>query len=164
MIRRDLTPALKQAAKAFPAITLIGPRQSGKTTLCRDVFQQLPYTTLEAPDIRSFAVENPRGFLSQFPQGAIIDEVQRVPDLLSYLQGIIDDAPIPGRWILTGSHNIFLSNSISQSLSGRTVVLNLLPLAWRETIRFPKHPEALEEALFSGSYPRILDNELNPAD
>ena len=164
MIPRDLTPKLKEAASAFPAITLTGPRQSGKTTLCRDVFRQHPYTTLEAPDIRAFALEDPRAFLSHFQQGAIIDEVQRVPDLMSYLQGIIDEAPAPGRWILTGSHNLLLSDSISQSLAGRTAVLNLLPLTWPESIRFSKHPETLEEVLFTGSYPRIFDAELNPAD
>ena len=116
MIVRDLTPKLIRAATQAPAITLTGPRQSGKTTLCRSVFPRHPYATLEAPDTRAFAAEDPRAFLAQFPEGAIIDEVQRVPDLLSYLQGIIDDDPAPGRWILSGSQNLSLLKSISQSL------------------------------------------------
>lgn len=164
MIARDLAPRLTRAAQTWPSITLTGPRQSGKTTLCRALFPQHPYETLEAPDVRAFAVEDPRAFLSQFPQGAILDEVQRVPDLLSYLQGIIDADPAPGRWILTGSQNLSLLESVSQSLAGRTVVYNLLPLSRGETIRFSRHPETLEESLFAGSYPRIFDGNLDPVD
>ncbi|MCY4158088.1 MAG: ATP-binding protein [Bacteroidetes bacterium] len=164
MIRRDITGSVEQAAKSFPVITVTGPRQSGKTTLCKAVFAGYPYTSLEAPDQRSFALEDPRGFLSQFPEGAILDEVQRVPELLSYLQEIVDDFPVPGRWILSGSQNLFLADSISQSLAGRTRIFDLLPLTWQEVTRFSKHPQTLEEALFSGSYPRIFDSEMNPSD
>ena len=164
MIARDLAPRLTRAAQTWPSITLTGPRQSGKTTLCRALFPQHPYETLEAPDVRAFAVEDPRAFLSQFPQGAILDEVQRVPDLLSYLQGIIDADPAPGRWILTGSQNLSLLESVSQSLAGRTAVYNLLPLSRGETIRFSRYPETLEESLFAGSYPRIFDGNLDPVD
>ena len=164
MIARDLASRLTDAARSWPCITLTGPRQSGKTTLCRALFPQHPYETLEAPDVRAFAVEDPRGFLARFPQGAILDEVQRAPDLLSYLQGIIDADPAPGRWILTGSQNLSLLESVSQSLAGRTEVYNLLPLTRGETIRFPRHPETLDESLFSGSYPRIFDGHLDPSD
>lgn len=164
MISRDLAPQLTRVARQYPSVTLTGPRQSGKTTLCRAVFPQHPYETLEAPDVRAFAAEDPRAFLAQFPQGAILDEVQRVPDLLSYLQGDIDANPSPGRWILTGSQNLSLVESISQSLAGRTAVHNLLPLARSETIRFPQHPRTLEETLITGSYPRIFDVGLDPAD
>ena len=164
MIDRDLAPELVRVARQFPSITLTGPRQSGKTTLCRAVFPDHPYATLEALDIRAFATEDPRGFLRQFPQGAIIDEVQRVPGILSYLQGIIDSDPEPGRWILTGSQNLSLLESVSQSLAGRTAVHYLLPLSRNEIVRFDRHPQLLEEALFAGAYPRIFDRELNPAD
>ncbi|MCY4572094.1 MAG: AAA family ATPase, partial [Gemmatimonadetes bacterium] len=140
MIRRDLIPELARAAMQSPAVTLTGPRQSGKTTLCRAFFPEHPYRTLEAPDDRAFAAEDPRAFLAQFPEGAVIDEVQRVPGLLSYLQGIIDADPVPGRWILTGSQNLALLESVSQSLAGRAEVLHLLPLTWREVQRFDHHP------------------------
>ena len=164
MIERDLAQELIRAARQFPSITLTGPRQSGKTTLCRAVFSDHPYTTLEAPDIRALATEDPRGFLAQFPTGAIIDEVQRVPDLLSYLQGIIDADPEPGRWVLTGSQNLSLLESVSQSLAGRTAVHHLLPLSRSEIVRFDLYPKSLEESLFAGAFPRIFDRDLDPTD
>ena len=164
IIERDLTPRLRKAARQSPAITLTGPRQSGKSTLCRAIFPKLPYASLEAPDIRAFATDDPRAFLAQFPQGAIIDEVQRSPDLPSYLQGIIDGDPTPGRWVLTGSQNLGLLESVSQSLAGRTAVLHLLPLARSEVIRFSRHPTTLDATLLSGGYPRVFDQKLDPGD
>ena len=163
-IPRDLTPKLIRAATQLPAVTLTGPRQSGKTTLCRTVFPRHPYVTLEAPDERAFAHDDPRSFLARFPEGAILDEVQRAPDLLSYLQGIIDDDPVPGRWILSGSQNLSLLQSVSQSLAGRTDLYHLLPLTRGEIVRFDQPPATLEETLFSGGYPRIFDRQLAPAD
>lgn len=164
MIPRDIAPWLERAARTWPSITLTGPRQSGKTTLCRDLFPHLPYRSLEAPDVRAFAAEDPRAFLAQLPDGAVIDEVQRVPDLCSYLQGVIDADPAPGRWILTGSQNISLLEKVSQSLAGRTAICNLLPLSHREILRFPRRPKTLDVTLFAGGYPRIFDRELDPAD
>ncbi len=164
VIQRDLSSQLRHAATWAPSVTLTGPRQSGKTTLCRTIFSEHPYRSLEAPDERMFATEDPRGFLAQFPAGAVLDEVQRVPDLLSYLQGIIDADPAPGRWILTGSRNLALLESVSQSLAGRTAMHQLLPLSWDEARRFPTCPAGLDEAVFTGGYPRILDQALNPSD
>jgi predicted AAA+ superfamily ATPase len=151
-------------AKEFPALVLTGPRQSGKSTICKKVFAHLPYTTLESPDIRAFALEDPRGFLKQFPQGAVLDEIQNCPPITSYLQEIIDGDPAPGRWVLTGSHNLSVMASTSQSLAGRSAVLNLLPLSRREVVEFPQHPKSLNETLLTGGYPRILDRKLRPAD
>ena len=163
-VQRDLAPRLIAAAQKSPSITLTGPRQSGKTTLSRAVFPRHSYVSLEAPDVRAFAADDPRAFLAQYPDGAIIDEVQRVPELPSYLQGIIDDAPEPGRWVLTGSQNLALAESVSQSLAGRTAIHNLLPLARTEVVRFDRHPKTLEEAVLAGGYPRIFDEALDPSE
>ena len=145
-------------------MVLTGPRQSGKSTLCRTLFSHLPYASLESPDVRSFALEDPRGFLAQYPLGAVLDEIQNTPQLPSYLQGLIDRDPRPGKWILTGSHHLGVAQSTSQSLAGRVAVLHLLPLSRREVIRFPRHPQTLDDTLLSGGYPRIFDLKLRPAD
>ena len=162
MVPRDLAGKLSQAALGFPAITLTGPRQSGKSTLCRELFAHHRYISLEAMDSRRFAQDDPRAFLAELPDGAVIDEVQRAPDLLSFLQAAIDEDPAPGRWVLTGSQNFALLNSVSQSLAGRTAVHHLLPLAHNEALRFPRHPATLEDTLLTGGYPRILDRALAP--
>jgi predicted AAA+ superfamily ATPase len=128
------------------------------------VFPKLAYANLESPDVRAFAASDPRRFLAQFEKGAIIDEIQRVPELTSYLQNIIDDNPQHGRWILTGSQSLTMMQSVSQSLAGRTAVLHLLPLARSEALRFSKHPESLDEVLFTGGYPRILDERIEPSE
>ena len=164
MVDRDVEPRLKMLAMNFPAIVLTGPRQSGKSTLCQKVFPDLPYATLESPDVRAFALEDPRGFLKQFPHGAILDEIQNCPQISSYLQEIIDREPTPGRWILTGSHNLSVLASTSQSLAGRVAVLHLLPLSRHEVVQFAQHPNTLNETLLTGGYPRILDRKLGPPD
>jgi predicted AAA+ superfamily ATPase len=164
MVNRDVESRLKSLAKEFPAIVLTGPRQSGKSTVCQKVFANLPYATLESPDVRAFAAEDARGFLKQFPKGAILDEIQNSPQLSSYLQEIIDREPTPGRWILTGSHNLSVMQSTSQSLAGRSAVVHLLPLSRHEVVEFSQHPKSLNETLLTGGYPRILDRKLKPAD
>ena len=164
MIHRDLTARVRAAARSFPAMTITGPRQSGKSTLCRSVFAGHAYANLERPDVRSFALEDPDAFLAQFPDGAVIDEVQRCPELPSYLQGSIDEDPRAGRWVLTGSQNLTLLESVSQSLAGRTAVLHLLPLARTEVCRFSTYPTGLDETMLAGGYPRIFDQHLKPSD
>jgi predicted AAA+ superfamily ATPase len=164
MVDRDIEPRLKSLARQFPAIVLTGPRQSGKSTVCKKVFANLPYATLESPDVRAFSLEDPRAFLKQFPQGAVLDEIQNSAALSSYLQEVIDREPAPGRWILTGSHNLSVMESTSQSLAGRSAVVYLLPLSRHEVVEFSHHPKTLNETLLAGGYPRIFDRELRPAD
>lgn len=162
MITRSLESKLKQLVKKMPAIAVIGPRQSGKTTLVRKVFPHKPYVSLEDIDVREFAETDPRGFLAQYQAGAIFDEIQRVPTLLSYIQTIIDEQPINGRFILTGSHNYLLQQHISQTLAGRVAMLTLLPLSIEELAQATAKTQTLEQYLFTGSYPRIYDQKLDP--
>lgn len=164
MIERTLQERLLKLAAAFPVVTLTGPRQSGKTTLCRLAFPDKPYITLESPAERQRAADDPLGFLGAFPDGAIIDEVQRVPELPSYLQGMVDEDPRPGRFILTGSQNFGIWESVTQSLAGRTALLELLPLSLEELRRFEDPPQSLFETVWSGGYPRIFERNLPPSD
>jgi hypothetical protein len=164
MVPRNLEPSLRRLARKFPVVTLTGPRQSGKTTLCRAVFPDLPYVSLEAPDVREYATRDPRGFLGDYADGAILDEVQRVPALLSYVQGEVDARPRPGRYVLTGSANLALLGAVSQSLAGRTALLTLLPLSLDEVRRFPGAPSDLLSTLWTGGYPAILDRQIDAAD
>lgn len=155
---RTLAAVLRQRAAQYPIVTVTGPRQSGKTTLCRMVFPDRPWLSLESPDVRRQAIDDPRGLLRRHPQGAVLDEVQRAPELLSYLQEDVDKRPdARGRWILTGSHNLLLLESVSQTLAGRTALLRLLPMSlaelparWVEAMSWP-------EAAFLGGYPAPLN-------
>ncbi len=181
MIPRALTPVLKRAARRFPVVTLTGPRQSGKTTLVKKVFQNYTYVSLETPDEREFALEDPKGFLGRFEGPVILDEIQRAPDLFSYIQVLVDRKEgKPGLYILTGSQNFLLMEKISQSLAGRCAVLHLLPFSMAELqgrpplnlgtpIRSPGKKcspprKPLEDYLFTGFYPRIHDKKLPPRD
>ncbi len=165
MIDRDLAPLLRKATANFAAATLTGPRQSGKSTLCRSLFPQFHYANLEAPDTRLYAQEDPKGFLADLAGGAIIDEIQNVPELASWLQVEIDQNPEPGQWILTGSENFAITESVSQSLAGRTAILNLMPLTLNEAQRFDSETtRSLDQVLLHGGYPRIYHRKLSPAD
>lgn len=178
MLRRTLELPLKQAARQYPVVTVTGPRQSGKTTLVQAAFPRHDYVSLEEPDVRGFALEDPRGFLGQFAGPVILDEVQRAPDLFSFIQTIVDREDTPGRFILSGSQNFLLLRSIGQSLAGRSAILHLLPLSLgelQERRPFPlekvghelprrrrESPPELMEVLFHGFYPRIHDKGLEP--
>lgn len=158
---RRLGPVLMARAAQYPVVTLTGPRQSGKTTLCKELFSALPYLSLESMDHRTFALEDPRGFFKALPDGAVLDEIQRAPDLVSYLQEEVDRDARPGRFILTGSENLTVSATVTQSLAGRTAMLTLLPLSQDERTGFPGAPGTLLDGLLAGSYPRIFDQNLD---
>jgi uncharacterized protein len=178
MIRRALLPILRRAARQYPVITLTGPRQSGKTTLARVAFPRHRYVSLEDPDDGRFAREDPRGFLQQFDGPVILDEVQRAPDLFSYIQTMVDEKEKPGHFILSGSQNFLLLQKVSQSLAGRCAILHLLPFSMSElggrkpfpvtelgraVPRARKGPAAdLMDVMFRGFYPRIHDKGLEP--
>lgn len=162
MIQRNLATPLRELAGLYPVVTVTGPRQSGKTTLCRAAFPDKAYATLEPLDQREFAQGDPRGFLKQYAEGAIIDEVQRAPELLSYLQEDVDRRSERGRFILTDSQHFGLSAAVAQSLAGRTGILHLLPLSLDEVRRFDAPPTDLFATLWTGGYPRILDQGIPP--
>lgn len=161
MITREITPCLVELFGKYPFVTVTGPRQSGKTTLCRAAFPHLQYANLEAPDLREFAESDPRGFLTQLGDGAILDEIQRVPILLSYLQVLADEQRENGLFVLTGSEQFRLSDAINQSLAGRTALLRLLPFSLDER-RQTGASDRIDDILYSGCYPRIHDQKLEP--
>ncbi len=179
MFKRTLSGKLTALAKKFPVVSIMGPRQSGKTTLSRKVFNEHDYVSLEEPNEREFALADPKGFLRRFPGGVILDEIQRAPALLSYIQGIVDREDSPGRFILTGSQQFHVMEKVSQTLAGRTAIVYLLPLSLSELLGKPAPdpyeinilpdkrkipPFSLEEILYKGFYPRIHDKGLAPHD
>ncbi len=161
LFARTIAYVLKKLATQYPIVTLLGPRQSGKTTLSQQVFSQKIYVNLEEPDTRAFAVSDPRAFLARYPDGAILDEIQRAPELLSYIQSIVDERHEKGLFILTGSHQLALHAAITQSLAGRTALLTLLPLSLAE-LQSRNITYSLDELLFTGGYPRIYQDHLDP--
>jgi hypothetical protein len=162
LIPRNAAKSLMTLAREYPVLVVTGPRQSGKTTLCKAVFPDLPYASLEEPDVRQFAVDDPRGFLAQYADGALLDEVQRAPELLSYLQGIVDREPRPGSFVLTGSQQLDVLAGVSQTLAGRAGLLSLLPFALAE-LPEDRAPRSIEQLLFRGLYPPIHDRGLEPS-
>ncbi len=160
MIKRDITEEFVQSATEYPVTTILGARQSGKTTLARMTFPDKVYFSLEDPEVRMAAETDPRGFLKRIEQGGILDEIQRLPLLMSYLQGIVDDRKEKGLFILTGSHQPLLHEAISQSLAGRTAMLTLMPFSLNE-LRNYKDVLTPFELIVSGCYPRLHEEGLN---
>lgn len=167
MLKRELEPTLKRLANAFPIVAVTGPRQSGKTTLVQKLFPDRPYVTLEDPMERAFAMEDARGFLARFKDGAIFDEAQRWPDLFSYLQGMVDAERKPGRFILTGSQQFSLLSGVSQSLAGRVGMTRLLPFSIAELSLLRNKENAsltLDEFMLRGEYPALHNTLMTPGD
>lgn len=162
MFERELQSVLLEYAASFRAVLLVGPRQSGKTTLAQTTFPNKPYVSLENLDERNLAMDDPRGFLSRFPNGAILDEVQRAPVLLNYLQEVLDQSSRDGMFILTGSNNILLQENATQSLAGRIGVLDLLPLSFRE-LQSERPNMTLFDHVVQGGYPEVHSKKRKPA-
>ena len=177
MISRHLTPVLLRASGQYPVVSVTGPRQSGKTTLLQHAFPDHRYASLEAPDVRAFALSDPRDFLAQFHGPVILDEAQHAPELFSYIQVLVDERPEPGRFVLSGSHNFLLMRRIAQSLAGRVHISHLLPFSLAELHGFPLRtvediaggesaalPGEWTGSAFAGGYPPVHDRGLDPSE
>jgi predicted AAA+ superfamily ATPase len=164
MIQRNLGAQIIRHLSIYPVVSLTGPRQSGKTTLLRSLLPGYDYCTLEDPDVRSLAIEDPRKFLEIQGSGMIIDEVQRVPELFSYIQGIVDNRNQNGMYVLSGSQNFLLMEKITQTLAGRVALLQLLPLSMGELADHGTNWNSWEELAFRGFFPRLYDREIQPND
>jgi hypothetical protein len=161
MIDRTLRAKIQSVKEKFPILTLTGPRQSGKTTLLKTIYHDYPYVSLEDLDNRQLAKQDPRAFLANYPNGAVIDEIQNVPELFSYLQTVVDSKEI--HFALSGSQNFLLLEKITQTLAGRTIILKLLPLSISE-IQQKHHISHWEDLAFQGFYPRIYHKNIAPVD
>ncbi len=163
MIKRNLKDKLLQLAEKFPIVSVTGPRQSGKTTLVRSVFPDYSYENLEDPETRLFAQNDPRSFLN-LSERMIIDEIQRVPELFSYLQTLTDNQNVEGQFIISGSQSFLMNENISQSLAGRVAILNLLPFSFEELKFGNIRISEPVDLLFQGFYPRLYDKGIAPED
>jgi predicted AAA+ superfamily ATPase len=161
LIPRNAATEVLSMANSYPVVTVLGPRQSGKTTLVKSLFPDKPYISLEDLDEQAFIENDPRAFLEKYPDGIVLDEIQRQPQLLSYIQGIVDKTSAKGKYILTGSHQLALHQAISQSLAGRTAILKLLPLSIHELSQVTA-TKSLDHYIYHGMYPRIHHDNINP--
>lgn len=161
-IERQIAPTIKAQQSKFPVLAVTGPRQSGKTTLLRELFKEYRYVTLENPNTRSFALEDPIGFLNQYDKKVVFDEVQRVPALFSYIQSRVDESGMMGQFILSGSQNFHLLNNITQTLAGRVALFKLLPFDFTELKANNLLGELYTQACLKGFYPAIFDREIDP--
>ncbi len=164
IVERTIRTKLLQLLKSFPVVTLTGCRQCGKSTLLKNLLPDYAYISLEDLDLRQMAKEDPRHFISIYSKNVIIDEIQQVPELLSYLQSHIDSVNEAGMYVITGSHNLLLMQSISQSLAGRTALLTLAPFSTKELNASNLLPATVNEMLYNGSFPRIYDKHIEPSD
>lgn len=164
MYARNAAPTVARLATGFPVVVITGPHQSGKTTLARAQFPDKPYISLENPDEREFAISDPKRFLARFPEGAILDEVQRCPELFSWIQGFVDERQQMGDFVLTGSSQFDLAAGISQSLAGRVGRVELLPLSLTELKQANCLPDNLDQVLLNGAYPAVYSRALSPSD
>ena len=162
MINRILSTKIKETAKVSPLIGIVGPRQSGKTTLAKEIFSKYTYVNLEQPDIRLYAQNDPKAFLSQYNNHVILDEIQRVPELFSYLQVKVDNDKKMGQYILTGSQHFLMMQSITQSLAGRIAIFNLYPLSCEELQKAKKQKNDIFTQIWYGGYPRLYEQEISP--
>lgn len=160
MIERLLSTKIKQAARQFPIVSVMGPRQSGKTTLVRTAFPKADYVSFEDPDVRRSVEQDPRGFLTSFSKMLIVDEVQRIPQVFSYIQAIVDERGKPGQFVFTGSQNYLLHEKISQSLAGRVAILKLLPLSFKELANSGT-TSTIEQVIQKGFYPALWKSKMN---
>jgi len=163
MINRIISTEIKKTTKVSPIIGIVGPRQSGKTTLAKEIFPKYKYVNLEQPDIRRFAQTDPKAFLTQYDDHVILDEIQRVPELFSYLQVKIDNDKKMGQYILTGSQHFLMIQSITQSLAGRISIFNLYPLSYEELQNSKKQKNDIYTQIYYGGYPRLYEQEISPS-
>ena len=161
-VKRTIEKQLVKAFRTFPIITLTGPRQSGKTTLVRHLFKDMPYVNLEDIEEREFALTDPKGFLRRFKDGAVLDEIQKVPSLLSYIQVTVDEAGKNGMFVLTGSNNFLLMKKVQQTLAGRTAIFHLLPFSISESQSAGLLSRDINEILIKGFYPGVLIHQQDP--
>ena len=164
LIKRQIEKRILRSSKKYPVISITGPRQSGKTTLAKMIFPDYAYVSLERPDYRQQAIEDPNRFIRSYPAGVILDEVQHVPELFSYIQYAVDEKKQPGRFILTGSQNFLLIEKINQSLAGRVAIFSLLPFSLHELKKTDYEYEEIDRYLFTGMYPPIYDIGYEPKD